>query len=146
MSLPLRNLPVIQNWDCHTCGTCCKEYVVTLSDAERRTIEAQGWENDVVVGDLPLFKKSGLWWKRRYSLNHRSDGSCVFLSESGRCRTHEKLGYDAKPLPCRLFPFVLIPAGDHWQVGMRFACPSAADNKGRSVRDHEPLLRKFAEE
>jgi lysine-N-methylase len=146
MSLPLRNLPVLQNWDCHTCGTCCKEYVVTLSNEERRKIEAQNWDGDPVVGNRPLFKKSGPWWKRRYALNHRSDGSCVFLSDAGRCRIHEKLGYEAKPLPCRLFPFVLIPAGDHWRVGMRFACPSAADNKGRHVKEHEPLLRKFTDE
>src|SRR5262249_8183861 len=88
----------------------------------------------------------GPWWKRRYALSHRDDGSCVFLSEAGRCRIHEKLGYNAKPLPCRLFPFVLIPAGDHWRVGMRFACPSAAGNKGRKVKDHEPLLRKLTDE
>jgi lysine-N-methylase len=146
MSLPIRHLPIIQNWDCHTCGTCCKEYVVTITDEERGRIEAQGWDGDPVVGEMPLFKKSGPWWRRRYHLNHRDDGSCVFLSEEGRCRIHERMGYEAKPLPCRLFPFVLIPAGDHWRVGMRYACPSAAANKGRETKCHEPGLRKFAEE
>ena len=146
MSFPIRHLPLVQNWDCHTCGTCCKEYVVTITDEERRRIEAQGWDHDSVVGDSALFKTSGPWWKRRYHLNHRSDGSCVFLTEEGRCRIHEKLGYEAKPLPCRLFPFVLVPAGDHWRVGMRFACPSAAANKGRDVKSHEPGLREFADE
>src|SRR5262249_43330255 len=126
--------------------TCCKEYVVTLSDEEREKIESQDWRDDSVVGGQPLFKRSGPWWKRRYALSHRDDGSCVFLSEAGRCRIHEKLGYNAKPLPCRLFPFVLIPAGDHWRVGMRFACPSAAGNKGRKVKDHEPLLRELTDE
>src|SRR5262245_62826 len=146
MSFPLRSLPVVQNWDCHTCGSCCKEYVVTISDEERRKIESQGWQGDPIIAGLPLFKTSGPWWKRRYHLNHRGDGSCVFLSEDGRCRIHERLGYEAKPLPCRLFPFVLVPVGDHWRVGMRFACPSAAGNKGREVKSHEPLLRKFADE
>ena len=41
MSLPVRHLPVLQNWDCHVCGTCCKEYLVTLSDEERRRIESE---------------------------------------------------------------------------------------------------------
>ena len=28
------NLPILQNWDCHVCGTCCKEYLVRLSEDE----------------------------------------------------------------------------------------------------------------
>lgn len=146
MSLPVRHLPVVQNWDCHVCGTCCKEYLVTLTEEERRRIEAQGWDKDAEIGDLPIFQKSGPWWARRYHLTHRGDGSCIFLTEQGRCRIHERFGYAAKPLPCRLFPFLLVPAGDHWRVGMRFACPSAAANKGRSVTEHEEALRKFAAE
>ncbi len=146
MSIPVRHLPVVQNWDCHVCGSCCKEYVVTITEEERRRIESQGWDKDTEIGDLPIFRKSGPWWARRYHINHRSDGSCVFLSEQGRCRIHEKFGYDAKPLPCRLFPFLLVPAGDHWRVGMRFACPSAAANKGRPLTGHEDALRRFAAE
>jgi lysine-N-methylase len=146
MSLPVRHLPVVQNWDCHVCGTCCKEYLVTLTQEERRRIEAQGWDKDAEIGDLPILKKTGPWWARRYHLTHRSDGSCIFLTEQGRCRIHERFGYAAKPLPCRLFPFLLVPAGDHWRVGVRFACPSAAANKGRSVTEHEEALRRFAAE
>ncbi len=77
-------------------------------------------------------------------MNHRADGSCVFLSEQGRCRIHERFGYQAKPLPCRLFPFVLIPVADHWRVGVRFACPSAARSMGRVVSEYDSDLREFA--
>jgi lysine-N-methylase len=45
-----------------------------------------------------------------------------------------------------MFPFVLVPAGDHWRVGLRFACPSTADNKGRAVSAHAESLKKFAAE
>ena len=38
MTLALYQLPVVQNWDCHVCGTCCQEYLVTVSDEERRRI------------------------------------------------------------------------------------------------------------
>ena len=44
-----------------------------------------------------------------------------------------------RPLPCRLFPFVLVPQGDHWGVSVRYACPSAAANKGRPLSKHEEL-------
>jgi lysine-N-methylase len=146
MPFPVRHLPVVQNWDCHVCGSCCKEYVVKITDEERRRIEAYDWSDDPVVGGRPLFKTSGPPWARHYQLNQREDNSCVFLSEAGRCRIHERFGYETKPLPCRMFPFILVPAGDHWRVSMRFACPSAAGNKGRALSGHQEALRQFAAE
>jgi lysine-N-methylase len=143
MPLPIRHLPVLQNWDCHVCGTCCKEYVVTVTEEEKRRIDEQGWD-PAELGGLPAFVRHGPFWSRRWRLNHRPDGSCVFLGENGRCRVHERFGYATKPLACRLFPFVLIPAGDHWRVGLRYACPSAAANKGRPLPEHDPALAEFA--
>jgi lysine-N-methylase len=144
MALPIYHLPVLQNWDCHAGGECCKEYLVTVTDEERQRILAQGWDKDKDLGGWEPFVRKGPPWARRYTLNHRDDGSCVFLSEQGRCRVHERFGYETKPLPCRLFPFVLVPAGDHWNVGLRFACPSAAANKGRPLPEHTEALTEFA--
>jgi lysine-N-methylase len=145
MSLPLRHLPVVQNWDCHARGTCCKEYLVEVTSEERKRVESQGWDRDADLGGLAPFVTRGALWRRKHYLNHRDDGSCVFLSEQGRCRIHERHGYETKPLPCRLFPFVLVPAGDHWRVGMRYACPSAAANLGRPLAEHDDALREFAD-
>ena len=102
----------------------------------------QSWSEEE-LGGLPPVLSSGLL-RKRHRLNSRPDGSCVFLNEQDRCRIHEKFGYDAKPLPCRLFPFVLVPAGDHWRVGLRYACPSAAASKGRALPEHQPALAAFA--
>src|SRR5260370_6643573 len=104
MAFHIHHLPVVQNWDWHVCGTCCKEYLVTITHEEKKRIEEQGWDRDKDLGGYEPFKRVGLFWKRRYQLNHRPDGSCVFLSEQGRCPIHEKLGYETKPLPVRLFP------------------------------------------
>jgi lysine-N-methylase len=144
MPLPIRTLPVVQNWDCHVTGTCCQEYRVTLSPDEVERIEKQGWTAEE-LGGLTPFKQVGWPWNRQVQLNHHEDGRCAFLSAEGRCRIHERFGYETKPLPCRLFPFVLVPAGDHWRVGLRFACPSAAANKGRALPEHMHDLRIFAE-
>jgi lysine-N-methylase len=146
MSFPIRHLPILQNWDCHARGTCCKEYVVTITREEKERIEAQGWDQEKDLGGLRPFVRAGLPWARRYQLNHREDGSCVFLSEEGRCRIHERHGYESKPLPCRMFPFVLVPQGDCWGVSIRFACPSAAANLGRPMTEHTRELAEFAEE
>ena len=65
-------------------------------------------------------------WHWRAPLNHRADGGCVFLGADNLCRIHGKFGSAAKPLACRIYPFLLVPAGDHWNLGLRLACPSAA--------------------
>jgi lysine-N-methylase len=144
MPLPVRQLPVVQHWDCHVCGNCCKEYQVAVSEDERQRIESQGWAQEPAFKNIPLFRTTGPPWARQVHLNHHPDGSCVFLSQEGRCRIHERFGAAAKPLPCRLFPFILVPAGDHYRVGLRFACPSAAASKGRPLPAHDAELREFA--
>lgn len=132
MPLPVRSLPVLQNWDCHGCSDCCRTYAVPLSDEERQRIEGQGWANEPGFSGVELFTTV----KGNTSLAHRPGGGCVFLNEDGRCRIHAKFGSAAKPLACRAYPFVLVPGGDHWRVGLRFTCPSVAENKGRPMGVH----------
>jgi lysine-N-methylase len=145
MSMPLRHLPVLQNWDCHVCGQCCREYEIVVTDAERQRIEAQGWDDDPDIGDLPRFVRRH-WWSNEYKLNVLEGRGCVFLTGDNRCRIHARFGHGAKPLGCRLFPYVMIPAGDHWRVGVRFACPSAAANLGRPIAKQSAELNQLAEE
>src|SRR5262245_36899053 len=99
MPLPIRSLPVVQHWDCHATGTCCHEYRVTLSEDEVERITKQGWTSDE-LGGVPPVERVGPPWRRVVQLNHRADGACVFLSPEGRCRIHERFGYETKPLPC----------------------------------------------
>jgi lysine-N-methylase len=145
MPYPVHPLTVLQNWDCHGCGGCCKEYVVTITDEERRRIESQGWEKEPDYQGVELFKGRRGRRPGDVVLNSREDGSCVFLSDRGRCRIHERFGPEAKPLACRVFPFALVPAGDHWRVGVRFSCPSAAANKGRPLAQHTREIETFAQ-
>ena len=143
---PVRHLPTIQNWDCHQCGTCCSDYWVPISDEERERIEAQGWDREPDFQGEKLFVKYGPPWRRRYRLNQRDGDRCIFLSDDGLCRIHAKFGIDAKPFACRLYPYILVPVGDHWRVSLRFACPSAAANWGRSLEHAQPSLNQLAQE
>jgi lysine-N-methylase len=142
MPMPVKSLPVVQRWDCRGCGDCCKTYHVRVTDAERARIEAQDWRADpALAGVEPLV------WDRHvggYRLNHTPDGTCVFYGPDGRCRIHAKFGAAAKPMACRIYPFALVPAGDHWRVGIRFACPAAAANDGRPLPEHAGDCREYA--
>jgi lysine-N-methylase len=141
MSVSLHPLPLVQNWDCHVCGDCCREYRVGISEAERERIAKQGWEKEPDFQGIPLFRRYGPPWRRATQLNRHKDGTCVFLSEQKRCRIHERFGAEAKPLPCRMYPFILVPVGDQWRVGLRFACPSAAANRGQRADGHLDGIR-----
>jgi lysine-N-methylase len=144
MPLPVRSLTVIQNWDCNGCTACCRQYHVSVTPEERARIEAQGWEKEPDFQGLPLFVRAGGWFSSAYRLNHRPDGACVFLGPDNRCRIHVKFGSAAKPLACRIYPYSLVPAGDHWKLGLRFACPSVAENKGRDLAEHLAEAREYA--
>lgn len=144
MPLPVRSLPVLQNWDCHSCTECCREYRVGVTDEERARIAAQGWENDPAMKGVKLFARDGGWFSANYRLNHNAEDACVFLDEKGGCRIHAKFGPEGKPLACRVYPFVLVPAGDQWRVGLRYACPSAANDQGRPINAHAPAIREYA--
>src|SRR3954447_5554123 len=143
---PVRHLPVVQNWDCHGCGECCREYEVHVTEAERQRIIDQKWEDDPAMAGVRLFKRVGPWWRRRWRLNTRgADDACVFLNEQGKCRIHARFGGTAKPLACQVYPFTLNPAGDHWRVGIRFACPSVTNNLGRPASAHRDDLREYGQ-
>src|SRR3989442_9372312 len=98
MSSPLRALPVVQNWDCHSCSWCCREYIVHVSDEERERIEKQGWDKEPGFEGVPVVVKK----KGRWQLNQTAAQACVFLAENGLCRIHAKFGAAAKPLACRM--------------------------------------------
>lgn len=146
VNFPIRQLPVIQNWSCHQCGNCCREYFVELTQEEKQRIEAQGWSNRPEFQGQPLFAPLGTLWRREYRLAHRADGSCVFLDDRGLCRIHAEFGERAKPMACLLYPYMLVPAGKELRVSVRFSCPSAVKNLGRPVREQKDEIRSYAQQ
>src|SRR5262245_59179964 len=46
MSIPLRNLPLMQNWDCHSCSDCCRiEAVITDTKKDTEKEHRKGVRN-----------------------------------------------------------------------------------------------------
>jgi lysine-N-methylase len=135
-------IPPIQNWSCHGCTDCCRNnLVVQLLPADKLRLEKQGWTKaDGVDPGLMIVSEGG-----QFRLGYQSDGACVFLDLSGRCRIHAKFGADAKPLACRLYPLVIHPAGQKLVVGLRFSCPSAAANRGQPLAEQKAEIQKLAE-
>lgn len=127
-----------QSWDCHGCGDCCRTYAVRVTAEEQARIEAQDWGDEIPT--RIVYEKR----IKEHTLAHREDGACVFLGPDNRCRMHAKFGAASKPAACRIYPFTFTPAGDHWRVGVRFACPSTVANLGTPLADHASELRVYA--
>lgn len=141
---PLR-LPVIQNWSCHSCGGCCTQHQIEITAEEKDRLVAQGWTAADGVTIDPIVAQKSWGGPTRYFLAHQANDACAFLTEEGRCRIHAKFGEPAKPLACRVYPYVLHPVGSAVAVGLRFSCPSVVANQGRPVADQKRELQTIAD-
>ncbi len=149
MSLPIRTLPIPENWDCHGCGVCCRGAVVVLNGRDLEQIRRQGWDKDPDFRGKKILVHVGLFDKR-YRLAQRNDGRCIFQDADKLCRIHKRFGYDAKPHVCRMAPLQLVPLENIAYVTLRRYCPSAAADRGRSLREQldelGELLKRSGEE
>jgi len=111
----------------------------------------------VTLGEVDAYRKAGL---ERFTdgvdpfepipehaslmkLRQRADGGCVFLSPSGLCRIHEALGYDRKPIACRLFPLRFHPIAQDVVVTTSFACPTVIANEGTPLPSQQRDVHKL---
>jgi lysine-N-methylase len=145
MPLPIHVLPLAERWDCHQCGVCCRGSLVPLSDDDLARLQAQGWQQHPDFRGQAIVVRQALVG-HAWRLAHRPDGSCVFLLPDGLCRIHKELGFDAKPLVCRMFPLQVIPRDKAAVLTLRRACPSAAADRGRPLEAQLDFARTLARE
>ncbi|MBS0204689.1 MAG: YkgJ family cysteine cluster protein [Planctomycetes bacterium] len=139
-------LPILQNWDCHNCGGCCRQHQIEITEAERQKILSQNWTaEDGIPGGKTMVRMGGWLSSAGYRLAHQADGACVFLNENGLCRIHAKFGESGKPLACRVYPYAFHPAGKSVAVSLRFSCPSVVKNAGRPVHQQQSEIRTIAD-
>ena len=143
MSLPIRLPPVLERYDCHGCGDCCRGTIIALRNDDLERIRAQRWEEDPEYRDMRIFVRSGLV-KKRFQLVKRSDGTCIFLTPENCCRIHERFGESAKPLICQMAPLQLVPLGEFAHLTVRRYCRSAARDDGRPLAEHVEALTGLA--
>jgi len=128
-------LPQGQCFDCERCGFACTSTFVPVSEEEKERIEKLTDVSDVA------FKKGGVLYLRR-----RPEGPCIFLDQDDSCLIHKEYGVEAKPLACRVYPYVFSRVGKEIAVGLRFDCPAVAANRGRRVEEKGQELERLAQE
>ncbi len=143
MTLPIKTLPILEQWDCHGCGICCRGAAVLLNDADLKRLREQHWEKHPDFRGKRTVVKAGLF-DHRYRLAHRRDGTCIFQDPDKLCRIHREFGYDAKPHVCRMAPLQMIPLENFVYVTLRRYCPSAAADNGRPLKEQLDEYRRLA--
>lgn len=145
MSLPIRTLPLVENWECRGCAICCRGTIFALSKDDLARLREQQWEKHPDFRGVKILRRHGVL-RKSYSLAKRKDGTCVFLGAGGKCRIHAEFGFDAKPLVCRMAPLQLVPLDTFAYLTARRYCPEAAAGRGRPLAEHLPRYRKMADE
>jgi lysine-N-methylase len=140
--------PAEQRYDCLGCGQCCSGVLtVPVTAEEAARIRAPAW-----AGEMP--EESFVQEGGKLRLAHRVDGACVFLDGTPwdpaegtgapcRCRIHARFGEAAKPLACRLYPFVPVPFDGTVRLDLRFGCPAVAANIGQPLAGHRAWLAEL---
>ena len=138
----LTPLPIIEHWDCHSCGLCCRDSTVPLDEEDIAVLRSQKWEEHPDFRGIPTTVRMRVGGAREV-LAKKDDGGCVFLTPAGLCRIHEIHGFDAKPKICRQFPLQLVPLDGRVLVATRRSCPTAARGVGRPVSQYFGDLQKL---
>jgi Fe-S-cluster containining protein len=136
-----------QRFTCAECGRCCRRATVAVTSREAesyRNAGAERWfresDTEPAVTPIDVFEPI-LEHAPLLRIRKRSDGACGFLSPEGRCRIHEEMGGDRKPLSCRLFPFRFHPANNDVVVSASFACPTVIASKGATLASQKRELQ-----
>jgi lysine-N-methylase len=145
VSLPIKTLPIIERWDCASCGNCCRGSIIPLSVDDLQRLSDQRWEAHPDFEFVQTVVRPG-WFGKRPQLAQRADGSCVFLTPDNRCRIHAEHGAAAKPLVCQMYPLQLVPQEKRAILTLRRSCPSAAADNGSELQKHLSFVKQMAEQ
>jgi lysine-N-methylase len=137
----LRTLPILEQWDCHQCTACCRETTIQLTPDDLARLKQQRWDQHPQYRGIKTVRRGA--WLSGAVLAHRPDGSCVFLTETGRCRIHEDFGPEAKPAMCQLFPLQVVTTDREACATVLRSCPSAAADRGHPVEQHLSGLKRL---
>ncbi len=71
------------------------------------------------------------------------NGSCSFFNQEQLCDLHSELGFEHKPVPCQMFPFVPVETPDGFDIGVSFYCSAVQQNTGRPLSEHRSLIEQI---
>ena len=146
--MPTIDIPENLHFKCIRCGKCCRGWPVGLTQKDYNRLRHYAWRRvEPQLAERKLFaevKRFGRVQQARTAL--QDNGDCAFLDEDTACLIHKRLGFRAKPLGCRLYPFTIAQTPTGFCVGARFSCPAIAQGLGPPLTDAVKALTALATE
>jgi Fe-S-cluster containining protein len=142
---PAEHLRVLAGarFECTMCGSCCGGHNIgPVSPKVLVGLDAVVPELEPAIREARRVDKQLFVVLQDNVMCHTSDGSCLFLDDGGRCRIHAKLGGNAKPLPCRIFPWELVATPSGVRVTVQRECRDFV----RATAEDRPLLSEATAE
>ncbi len=129
-------------YDCVMCGRSCRQRwsIVVAEELQGPILASEGAARARERGYLPLTVEQPI------QVGRREDDGCSLLNDKELCSIHAELGFQAKPDPCRQFPFHPVPSPGGFYLGMSFACKAVQEGLGRPLEEHRPQVEALAEE
>jgi len=136
------SLPIIAreplHFDCLQCGECCRAWTVPVPVAHVKQHLQVDWVRERAkemkeagVGPLLPSKRGATVCTLNTGVGETLD--CVFLGESGLCDIHARIGVEAKPSPCRQFPFHFTETPAGVEAFLDPACKAVSAGAGPEV-------------
>ena len=136
------SLPIIAreplHFDCLQCGECCRAWTVPVPVAHVKQHLQVDWVRERAkemkeagVGPLLPSKRGAAVCTLNTGVGETLD--CVFLGESGLCDIHARIGVEAKPSPCRQFPFHFTETPAGVEAFLDPACKAVSAGAGPEI-------------
>ncbi|MFH0862520.1 MAG: YkgJ family cysteine cluster protein [Candidatus Altiarchaeota archaeon] len=130
------------NHSCAMCGGCCREkWKIQVDKKDMESLKKADWSKDLPKGKK-LFKKRWNMWVMETEGNE----GCVLMRDN-KCLVHARLGIWGKAASCIIFPYIFTETPDGTYLGLSYACPEAASNRGKALQeqDFERIARLSSE-
>lgn len=137
-----------QRYTCIQCGQSCGQWRILVEPERVESLRRHPLALELRVAGQdclePVRDASPAlegWYQLRYDAQER----CYFLRTDKLCAVHADQGWEAKPRPCRQFPFFLNDTPDGVQVGLSFRCTAVLEDQGVDWQQHRGDLQSLYE-
>jgi len=139
-SAPHLIYPPNTRYQCVKCGECCRQQWV---------IDVEQGCPDKLPGDIkshihPVDNQRQSGGVAGVIRPDPSRGGCPLLGADNLCVIHKRLGYNAKPLVCKKFPFRFIETPRGIVVDVSFVCNEVLHNRGEPIEQYQHELEELA--
>lgn len=134
------------NFSCGGCTNCCTQpYAVIIEKEKAAALEQHDFSSWPQLQGRKLFSDDKDAPEGYFVLSKQPDSTrCVFLADDGLCIIHKELGAEAKPTPCRKFPYHVSSTYTEDRVSLDFGCPTVQKNEGTPLVSQIDDIRTVA--